>query len=133
MIIKKKWDSVLGMIPVPVFIVDKIPFRPKWKGGMVYGPIVFIMDKYADDKGLHKHELWHVKQFWMTLGLHAVLYPLNLFGYKLWSEVVGYRIQWLEYNKKYAPQLAKNIATLYGLNISESRAKRCIFAGKVVD
>ena len=115
---KLMFKTVLGIIPVPVFITD-------WGmgptvGGSANGPVVRIRPKYIanGDVGIVNHELNHVKQFytplltslvifttlWLWLGyisiysvyilivggsLHSFLYLL-VRPYKLWSEVTSY-------------------------------------------
>ena len=61
-------------------------------GGQARGPVVLIKNKYRADVGLLAHELTHVTQWWLTLGLHSLAY-LCARPYRLWSEVAAYREQ----------------------------------------
>lgn len=87
--------------------------------------IIRIRPKYRYDIGLLNHEITHVKQFWLTLGFHGLLYLL-VKPYKLWAEILAYRVQlkWVadvlkEVNMR---KFANRISTRYGLNISEEEA-----------
>lgn len=59
---------------------------PPTFAGMANGPVIRILEKYKDDAGLHAHELTHVRQWVLSLGLHSLLYLLSD-RYKLWAEV----------------------------------------------
>lgn len=77
------------MIPHIKIITDRMPEQ---FGGMANAFVVRIRPKYRDDKGLIAHELEHVRQFWVTLGLHGIFYMLSK-RYRLWSEIRAYRVQ----------------------------------------
>ena len=92
-------------------------------GGMANAFTIRIRPKYKNDIGLLEHEKVHVKQFWRTLGIYCILYPLSK-EYRLKSEVEAYRKQ-LEFceDKKYSRMLfADNISTKYKLDITKVRA-----------
>lgn len=75
--------------PALVIYTDDLPGDI---GGQARGPVVLIKTKYATDIGLLMHELTHVKQWWLTLGLHSLAYRFSR-AYRLWSEVAAYREQ----------------------------------------
>lgn len=62
------------------------------RGGKAQGPVITIAPKYRDDEGIHAHELEHVRQWWLTLTVHAWLY-LFVRRYRLWAEARAYRVQ----------------------------------------
>ncbi len=61
-------------LPVPIFYAKK---RMGKFVGKAYGIFAVIWAKYRDDGKLHAHELIHIKQFYRTFGLHAILYNLS--------------------------------------------------------
>ncbi len=65
---------------------------PDGVGGEARGPVIRIRTKYRQDEGIHAHELEHVRQWWVTLGIHSLLY-LVVRRYRLWAEVQAYREQ----------------------------------------
>ncbi len=65
---------------------------PDGVGGCANGPLIRIRPKYREDVGIHEHELEHVRQWWITLGVHSLLYLL-VRRYRLWAEVQAYRAQ----------------------------------------
>ena len=77
------------MIPHILIVTDKMPER---LGGMANAFVIRIRPKYANDAGLIAHEKEHVRQFWITLGMHGILYLLSK-RYRLWSETKAYRVQ----------------------------------------
>jgi len=128
------------------FYTDKIRLA-----GEARGPVILIKPKYKDDKGLHVHELTHVKQwlvvtllsfvtilagyFYLPLDLpveylallpvsiavHGLLYKF-IPAYRLWSEVQCYTKQAEYYSADLTPTFAKFIANDYDLDISEEEA-----------
>jgi hypothetical protein len=74
--------------PSIIFYVEKLPFE--WAAGAANGPIIRIKKTHKDNPGIHAHELFHVFQWWITLGLHPILYVL-IPHYRYWSEVWAYR------------------------------------------
>ena len=75
--------------PALIFYTDDLP---EGVGGQANGPYVRIRPKYEGDEGILYHELTHVWQWWLTLGLHSLLY-LFVREYRLWAEVQAYRVQ----------------------------------------
>lgn len=55
------------------------------RNGRAIGPLIFIRKDLKDDRGVYLHELEHVKQWFMTLSLHPLLYLLR--PYRQWSEM----------------------------------------------
>jgi len=90
-------------------------------GGCANGPIIRILEKYRNDRGIYEHEMVHVKQWFFTLGLHSFLYLL-VPAYKLWTEVQAYREQAKYYDDDRLPLFATFISLNYGLHISQSDA-----------
>lgn len=114
-------------------------------GGIAYGPVVLILEKYRHDAGLHAHERFHVKQWWvgvllgalaslvlypspywyypliLGVGLHAILYLLSD-RHKLWKEVQAYKEQAKHYPDDRLPLFADYIAYNYGLRITPEQA-----------
>ena len=75
--------------PALILYTDNLP---EGVGGCANGPVIRIRPKYREDEGIHAHELTHVWQWWLTLGLHSLLYLL-VRRYRLWAEVQAYREQ----------------------------------------
>ena len=98
------------------FYVDNL--KPGFAGA-ANGPIIRISEGYEDDEGIYQHELVHVKQWFMTLGLHGALYTLSP-KYKLWSEVMAYRKQLKYYDNDRTVFFARMIATKYGLDVDQT-------------
>ena len=100
------------------------------QGGYARAWLVRIRPKYKDDHGLLQHELFHVSQWWKTLGLHSLL---NLISkrYRLNSEVGAYKEQ-LKYEPAihnpayYKSMFAGYISTQYGLNITKEEAEKLL-------
>jgi hypothetical protein len=120
---------------------------PEGVGGTAQGPIIRIRPKYKDDKGLHQHELEHVKQWWIativsavllaaglyhfqeplwgavgSIGVHGALYKL-ISAYRLWCEVQAHKVQ-LQYSPHALKHFAKRIAEKYDLNITAEEAEQ---------
>lgn len=77
---------------LPLAIIRYSDRLPDGVGGMAQGPLVTIHPKYEADEGIHAHELEHVRQWWVTLTLHSLLY-LFVRRYRLWAEAKAYRAQ----------------------------------------
>ena len=73
-------------LPVPVFYTKN---KMGKFIGKAYGIFAIIWIKHKDDVKLHKHELIHIKQFYRTFGLHAILYNVSK-KYKLKCEREAY-------------------------------------------
>jgi hypothetical protein len=127
------------MIPAYIKYTDDMP---AWMGGYAKWFYVAIRPKYRDDKGIHAHELQHVKQWWITTLLATALiaaavwytkaptYQYILCGlglvafdllhstfqrFKLQLEVWAYKKQIPHYPDDRTAMFAKMIATKYGL------------------
>jgi hypothetical protein len=114
---------------------------PTWMGGYAKWFYIAIRPKYKDDKGIHAHELEHVKQWWITSIITCSLLALwiwyagekfpywySLVGvvafdllyttfqrFKLQLEVWAYRAQLKHYQDDRTKLFAGWIATKYGL------------------
>ena len=95
------------------------------------GFIIRMVPGYKNDEGLLKHELIHVKQFWLNgLLIHTIRYRFSK-SYRLKCEVEAYREQ-----LKYLPATidlgyykwiyAGFMAERYGLNITKEEALRSL-------
>lgn len=111
-------------------------------GGTANGPVIQILEKYRDDKGIYWHEVEHVQQWaigtlvgcaalaaicrlipeipWQVIilgtALHPLLYKL-LPDYRLWAEAQAYKEQAKHYADDRKPLFASYISKYYGLNI----------------
>jgi len=93
-----------------------------WQGGAAYGPIIIIREKYKNDKGLHEHELFHAKQWWLTLGTHGIWYKL-IPKYRYWSEIWAYRRQ-VKLNPDQLDHYVELIKSHYGLTVSSETIRK---------
>ena len=111
-------------------------------GGTANGPVIRILEKYRDDRGIYEHEVVHVMQ-WLVgtligcagiaalcrlmpeiplqaiiLGaaVHPALYKL-LPDYRLWAEAQAYKEQAKHYADDRKLLFAEYISKYYGLNI----------------
>jgi hypothetical protein len=98
--------------PALVFYTDNLPENV---GGRAHGPVILIKKKHRDDKGIHEHELEHVKQWCVTLTLHPLLYKFSK-KYRLWAELRAYKKQ-LKHNPENRVTYAGFVATRYGLDL----------------
>ncbi len=127
-----------------VFYVDKLPPDV---GGTANGPVIRILKKYRDDKGIHEHELEHVYQwifgvllgaavalllytfqspYWLAAliagaAVHPLLYKL-VPRYRLWAEVQAYQEQLKYYSDDRTPLFARFIAIHYKLAVTQDEA-----------
>lgn len=102
---------VYKFLPALLFYTDNI--KEKF-GGMTYGPVVKIRNKYKDDRGLLEHELNHVKQWYRTLGTHGIWYRLSE-KYRLKCEIESYKIQASYYDYDSTGWMADTIISKYGI------------------
>ena len=93
--------------------------------GETRGPVIFIKPQYQDDKGLHAHELTHVKQWFRTLGVHSILYLFSRL-YRLKAEAEAYREQLKHYSDDRSALFAYYLANDYGFEISQEEAMRLL-------
>jgi hypothetical protein len=139
------------MTPAIIRYTDDMP---QWMGGYAKWFYIAIRPKYREDKGIHAHELEHVKQWWITTILAALaiagvcyyqqapywycLLSLVAFDllystfqrFKLQCEVWAYREQLKHYPDDRTALFAKFISTKYGLEgVSQEYAERLLRAG----
>ena len=131
------------ILPHTTIYTDKLPANV---GGRATGPIVRIRPKYKDDRGIHEHELVHVRQWYtgLLIGLAiaalmyfngidgwplailvgAMLHPLATTSkrYTFWKEVVAYREQAKHYPDDRRLLFAGFIFQNYGLNVTTEQA-----------
>jgi hypothetical protein len=124
------------MWPAYIHYTDDMP---AWMGGYARWFYVAIRPKYKDDKGIHSHELEHVKQWWITSIIACALiagicwynqqpYWFALLGtvvfdllhstfqrFKLQLEVWAYKKQIPHYPDDRTKLFAGWISTKYGL------------------
>lgn len=102
-------------------------FIPPRFGGITYGFLIFIREKYRGDVGLLEHEKVHVRQFWRTFCLFPLIYLLS----KKWRfkwEVEAYREQMRHYSDDRSGKFAYFIATKYRLNVTAQDAFQALIA-----
>lgn len=118
---------------------------PPTVGGEARGPVIRILEKYRNDRGIYEHELVHVKQWaalaslgliWalacvgadraqyanlgiFSVGLHGLIYKL-IDRYRLWAEVQAYREQAKHYADDRRPLFARFIVESYGLKVTHA-------------
>lgn len=97
---------------------------PSGVAGRANGPLIRIRKNYRADMGLHAHEYEHVRQWYVTLGLHSVLY-LTSRRYRQWSEARAYAEQ-VRRGASLAAMAKRLCAKRYRLNITEERAEALI-------
>lgn len=123
------------------FFVKSLPANA---GGCANGPVIRILDKYRNDRGIYQHELTHVLQWAfasmsglpiayllvsigrtdllylasLSIALHSFLYRF-VPAYRLWSEVQAYREQARWYQDDRRPLFARFIADDYGLVVDQ--------------
>lgn len=126
------------------FYVKSLPSNV---GGCANGPVVRILEKYRNDRGIYEHEVEHVQQWalvsligaaligllWLffpvfdkaysglSVALHSALYAM-VPQYKLWAEVEAYKEQAKHYTDDRNPLFAEFISSNYGLKITKAQA-----------
>ena len=85
-----------GIIPVFFIYTDK--FIQLGAATYFIGPlcIVLVKPKYRNDKGLHNHEMVHVRQYWKSFWLHTFRYN-DSEKYRLQCECEAYAVQYKSY------------------------------------
>jgi hypothetical protein len=83
--------------------------------------IILMRPTHRADYALIAHERTHVKQFWRTLGLHGLMYPLSE-KYRYKSELEAHRVEY-QMAPERLDRLASSLARNYGLEISFGRAR----------
>ena len=110
---------------MPLALVVYTRLLPERKAGLTIGPLVLIQTRYRGDTGLLAHELEHARQFWVTFGLHLVLYPLSR-HYRLWAEAVAFAKQ-VRPDRSDLDAMAERLARdSYRLGITSYEARRMI-------
>ena len=115
--------TVYKFLPYFIFYTKNLPENI---GGCTNAFIIRIKPKYKNDLGIHKHEIYHVKQWYRTCGLHSFLYLFSK-KYKLKSEIEAYKEQLKYYPDDRTELFAKFICENYGLNVKKEEV---IFALK---
>jgi len=105
--------------------VDKLS-KP-WAAGCARGPFIKILKSHRKDAGLYQHELVHVKQWFITLGLHTILYKFSV-NYRLRTEVAAYlkQLKYCKNKERCRALFAGFIYSRYDLDISAYKAKRML-------
>ena len=110
---------------MPLALVVYTRLLPERKAGLTIGPLVLIQTRYRGDKGLLAHEMEHARQFWVTFGLHLILYPLSR-HYRLWAEAVAFARQ-AKPDRSDLDAMAERLARAsYRLGITRHEARRHI-------
>lgn len=112
-----------GIIPVPVFYVNW-----SWMIGDV-SPLVciFILKKYRENVGLHRHALMHIEHAYCFGLLPFALLYLLCRSFRLKEEVAGYQMQ-MKYpgadglNPLTIEEAAKYLSENYRLRITTEEA-----------
>lgn len=130
------------MYPLTFFVKS----LPSGVGGCANGPVIRILAKYRNDRGIYQHELTHVLQWLfvsllgmpvayllihlgrtdlmylsaMFMALHSALYRF-VPAYRLWAEVQAYREQAKWYPDDRRPLFARFIAENYGLKVTQAQ------------
>lgn len=103
---------VYKVLPSLVFYTNNIK---SGFGGMTFGPIVKIREKYKNtDIGLLQHELTHVKQWYRTFLTHGFWYKFSE-SYRLKSEVEAYKVQASYYDYDAIPWMVDAIYNKYNI------------------
>ena len=111
------------MMPLALVVYTRL--LPERKAGLTIGPLVLIQKRYRGDKGLLAHEMEHARQFWVTFGLHLVLYPFCQ-SYRLWAEAVAFARQ-VKPDRSDLDAMAERLArSCYRLGITRYEARRQI-------
>jgi hypothetical protein len=98
-----------------------------WMAAATRGPVIFIHPRFKGDKGILEHEKVHRFQWFITLGLHPILYLLVPI-YRLWAEVEAYKKQLKYCTEDRTEEFANDIAIFYDLRISKENALKLLKA-----
>ena len=90
-------------------------------GGWGQARAMFVTLEKAAPDYVYQHELAHVKQFYLTLGLHGVLYRF-VKRYRLWSEVQAYK-QSIRHGRPLASAAKGLMWDKYGFDLTLDQAK----------
>ena len=105
------------------FIGDKF-------SGKAFGNIILIRPSQKDNECLLKHELMHVKQFYVTFGLHGLLYKLSDI-YKLKCEIEAYKatIECSGYtSRSQSLWIVETLYNDYGLNVTKDEIIKLLYS-----
>ena len=108
----------------PAIVIYTDLMIPARFSGYSLGPIILIRPSHQWDRGLHKHELVHARQWWRGLGIgHALRYWLSR-SYRLRAEVEAYReqLRWDSSPALAAKLFARFLADKYDLGITFEQA-----------
>lgn len=111
---------IYSIIPIPVIVTKR--FISTRFSAVSLGIAILILPEYKDNEALVQHELTHCRQFYRTLGLHALLYWLS----KKWrykSELEAWRVQ-IDINPKAWDLAVKMLLNSYNLDRTEQEIKR---------
>ena len=93
--------------------------------GKAHGPVILIRRDRRHDHRLWAHEYEHVRQWYLTLGLHPLLYVLSR-RYRIWAEARGYARQ-ARSDRSDLPQMARLMAhPVYRLRLTPDACQRRI-------
>lgn len=115
----------MKLIPIPTALIIHTDNLPTDHKAVTNGPVIRIRPSHKDDKGLLAHEKVHVKQWWLTLGIHSILYIFSK-RYRLWSEVKAHKEQLKHYPDDRTELFAYFIATKYNLRITQEEAAKLL-------
>jgi len=107
-------------VPVPVIRTDAL--IPQRFDAMSVGVAVLIRPSAAKNEALIEHELTHCRQFYRTLGIHALLYWLSA-EHRLKSELEAYAVQASHRDDPPLMAYADNIVSDYGLGDLDLKAE----------
>lgn len=99
--------------PALIFEVDKIEGYETITGS-ANGFVIRIEKDAANKDAILAHELVHVKQWWLSLGIHPILYALSE-CYRIWAEVQAYKKS-IEYGAHTKESAARVIADKYNIS-----------------
>jgi len=106
-------------LPHLVFYVDNLP---SGFAGVANGPVIRILKSHKYDDGLHDHEYEHVRQWYLTLGLHGVFYLVSR-KYRMWSEAKAYAKQTKDDLSDLDTMAYRMSLPVYKLGITQDQAK----------
>lgn len=123
--IRLRW--VWGCIPTIIFRTNQLP---KSIAGLCLTPVVLLNPWAFEDEPTIQHELAHVKQTWLGLGIGHFLLYWGSERYRLWAETSAFavEIRCSPENEKSIrlESAAKALTAQYRLAIPESTAKQLL-------
>jgi len=106
-------------LPHLTFYVDNLPDN---FAGVANGPVIRILKSHKHDKKLYDHEYEHVRQWYVTLGLHSFLYHISR-KYRMWSEAKAYAKQTKDDLSDLETMAYRMTLPVYKLGITQNQAK----------